>query len=212
MINKETIDYSLYLVTDRPLLAGKDLVATIEQAIQGGVTVVQLREKDLSSLKFYELACIVKEITGKYQIPFIINDRLDIALAVDADGLHIGQKDLPLAVARKLLGKEKIIGVSVQNYEQALAAEEAGADYLGIGAIFPTATKDDADQVSLEVLQQIKQQVQIPVVGIGGIQAKNIQQMMVTGVDGAAVVSAIVACEDPYEATKNLRQLINKTR
>lgn len=210
MINKQGIDYSLYLVTDRPLLAGKDLVTTIEQAIQGGVTVVQLREKDLSSLDFYKLACTVKTITGKYQIPFIINDRLDIALAVDADGLHIGQKDLPLAVARKLLGAEKIIGVSVQHDKQAREAEELGADYLGIGAIFPTATKDDADQVSLEVLQRIKEQVKIPVVGIGGIYGKNIQQVMATGVDGAAVVSAIIAHENPYEATKNLRQVMNK--
>jgi len=202
---KENIDYSLYLVTDRPLLGGKDLVATVEQAILGGVTVVQIREKDLSTLAFYELALEVKKITGKYNIPFIINDRLDIALAVDADGLHIGQQDLPLTVARKFLGPEKIIGVSVRNKEQALVAEGAGADYLGVGAIFPTATKGDADSVSLEELQQIKCQAAIPIIAIGGIQATNIKKVMDTGVDGAAVVSAIVACANPYQATMDLR-------
>lgn len=210
MKNKGDIDYSLYLVTDRPLLVGKELLTTVEKAIQGGVTVVQIREKELSTLEFYKVACEVKKITTKYGVPLIINDRLDIALAVDADGLHIGQKDLPLPIARQLLGREKLIGVSVMNERQALLAVETSADYLGIGAIFPTATKDDADQVSLGALEKIKKLVDIPVVAIGGIQATNIEKVMATGVDGAAVVSAIISAADPYMAASSLRKLMKR--
>lgn len=205
---KVQIDYSLYLVTDRLLLGGKDLAETIEQAILGGVTAVQLREKDVTSLDFYHIAQTVKNSTAKYGVPFIVNDRLDIALAVDADGLHIGQRDLPLPVARKLLGAKKTIGVSATTLEQALSAQEQGADYLGIGAMFPTATKEDADSVSLRELQRIKEQARIPIVAIGGIQANNIQQIIAAGADGAAVVSAIIAAADPRAAAEQLRKLI----
>lgn len=204
------IDYSLYLVTDRELLGDKDLVQTIEQAIQGGVTMVQVREKKLSTLEFFQVALTIKSITQKYGVPFIVNDRADIALAVDADGLHIGQEDMPLVVARKLLGPNKIIGVSVATLEEALLAQKEGADYLGIGAIFPTMTKGDANSVSLAELKIIKDNISIPVVAIGGIHEHNIKKVMETGVDGAAVVSAIVACLDPCTAAKRLRQLINK--
>ncbi|MDF2502138.1 MAG: Thiamine-phosphate pyrophosphorylase [Anaerosporomusa subterranea] len=179
MKRNEKIDYSLYLVTDRQLLAGKDLAATVEQAIQGGASVVQLREKDASTRDFYRQAVLIKEITGKYHVPFIINDRADIALAVDADGLHIGQEDLPLHIARQIVGPEKLIGVSTTTLEQALAAEAAGADYLGIGAV-----------------------------AIGGINETNINSVMAVGVDGAAVVSAIIARPDPLQAAAYLRQLI----
>ena len=204
------IDYSLYLVTDRELLGNKDLVQTIEQAIQGGVTMVQVREKNLSTLEFFQVALAIKDITTKYRVPFIVNDRADIALAVDADGLHIGQSDLPLIVARKILGPTKIIGVSASTLEEALLAEKDGADYLGVGAIFPTMTKDDADSVSLAQLKTIKNNVSIPLVAIGGINENNIKKVMETGIDGAAVVSAIVACPEPCMAAQKLRQLINR--
>jgi len=208
-MHEEAIDYSLYLVTDRELLGAKDLVQTIEEAIKGGVTVVQVREKELSTLQFFQVATLIKSITQKYNIPFIVNDRADIALAVDADGLHIGQEDMPLSVARKLLGSNKIIGVSVATLEEALLAQQEGADYLGIGAIFPTKTKGDATNVSLAELKRIKDKVSIPVVAIGGINENNIKKVMATGVDGAAVVSAIVACSNPCVAAQKLCQLLN---
>jgi thiamine-phosphate pyrophosphorylase len=207
-MDKGSIDYSLYLVTDRDLLGSKDLAATVEEAIRGGVTLVQIREKNLSTLEFYQLALVIKAVTKKYSIPFIVNDRVDIALAVDADGVHIGQEDMPLSVARRLLGSSKIIGVSVAKLEQALTAQNEGADYLGIGAVFPTMTKDDADRVSLEELRQIKLGVTLPIVAIGGISKNNIRDIMATGVDGAAVVSAIVASSNPYEAACNLRHVM----
>jgi thiamine-phosphate pyrophosphorylase len=209
-MDKGIVDYSLYLVTDRDLLGSKDLAAAVEEAIKGGVTLVQIREKNLSTLEFYQLALVIKEITNKHAIPFIVNDRVDIALAVDADGVHIGQEDMPLSIARKLLGSSKIIGVSVATLEQALAAQREGADYLGIGAVFPTMTKDDADHVSLEELRQIKLGVTLPVVAIGGINKNNIRNVIATGVDGAAVVSAIIACSDPYEAARNLRHVMKR--
>jgi thiamine-phosphate pyrophosphorylase len=203
-MDKAAIDYSLYLVTDRDLIGNKDFAGTVEEAIKGGVTLVQIREKNLSTLEFFQLALGIREITKKHSVPFIVNDRVDIALAVDADGVHIGQEDIPLTVARKLLGPTKIIGVSVSTLKQALAAQHEGADYLGIGAVFPTTTKNDADHVSLKDLQEIKSEVTVPVVAIGGINKNNIHNVMATGVDGAAVVSAIIACSDPYEAAVHL--------
>lgn len=211
-MHSRKIDYSLYLVTDRNCLGNKELAATVEQAIRGGATIVQVREKNLSSLEFFQEASRIKSITDKYGIPLIVNDRADIALAVDAAGLHIGQDDLPLVVARKLLGPNKIIGVSAATLEEALLAQEQGADYLGVGAIFPTNTKDDADSVSLSALKFIKEQVRIPVVAIGGINGNNIQAVMETGIDGVAMVSAIIAAEDPYEATCKISQLLKSKR
>ena len=207
-MDKNTVNYSLYLVTDRDLLDDKDLAKTVEQAIQGGVTMVQVREKNLSTLEFFQVALVIKAVTDKYDVPLIVNDRADIALAVDAAGLHVGQADLPLVVARKLLGPDKIIGVSAANLEEALLAQDQGADYLGIGAIFPTNTKDDADSVSLAELKAIKAMVRIPIVGIGGINGNNIHDVMETGVDGVAVVSAIIAAADPQAATCKLLQLM----
>ncbi|CVK18386.1 thiamine phosphate synthase [Sporomusa sphaeroides] len=207
-MHNNNVDYSLYLVTDRDCLGGKDLVATVEQALQGGATVVQVREKNLSTLEFFQVTSRIKSITDKYGIPLIVNDRADIALAVDAAGLHIGQEDLPLAVARRLLGPDKIIGVSASTLEEALLAQEQGADYLGVGAVFPTNTKDDADSVSLAALKSIKEQVRIPVVAIGGINRSNVQPVMETGIAGVAVVSAIIAAQDPYEAASDILQLI----
>jgi len=203
-MDKRNSNYSLYLVTDSGLLGDKDLAKTVEQAIQGGVTVVQVREKNLSSLEFYQVALAIKGVTEKYGVPLIVNDRADIALAVDAAGLHIGQEDLPVVVARKLLGPNKIIGVSAATLEEALLAQDQGADYLGIGAVFPTNTKDDADSVSLADLAAIKNKVKIPIVAIGGIHGNNIQAVMNTGVDGVAVVSAIIAAADPKAAARKL--------
>lgn len=205
---KTVIDYSLYLVTDQALLGGKQLAETVDRAIQGGVTVVQLREKELSSLEFFQVARKIKTVTDKYGVPLIINDRADIALAVDAAGLHVGQADLPVGVARQLLGPDKIIGVSVATRAEAILAAGQGADYLGVGAIFPTNTKTDADYVSLTDLAAIKQEVTIPVVAIGGISGNNIAKVIAAGAAGAAVVSAIVAAQDPYKAAAALGKLV----
>lgn len=202
------VDYSLYLVTDRHILGKRELGLSIELAIQGGVTLVQLREKSVSTREFLQLAVRVKEITSHYGIPLLINDRLDIALAVDADGLHVGQDDLPLLNARELLGPRKIIGVSVSNLAEARLAQQQGADYLGVGAVFSTSTKTDAPEVSLEQLAIIKQEVSIPVVAIGGINEANLKQVLAAGVDGVAVVSAILADQDIRSAAKKLRKQI----
>lgn len=209
-MNKIKIDYSLYLVTDRKLLGERDLVQSIELAIQGGVSLVQLREKSVSSREFLELAFRVKEITSRYKIPLIINDRLDIALAVEADGLHVGQDDLPMLKARALLGPDKIIGVSARTLAEALLAQEQGADYLGVGAIFKTSTKTDALEVSLEQLESIKKAVSIPVVAIGGINLENVQQVMATGVDGVSVVSAILAQDNILMSAGQLRESLSR--
>lgn len=167
------VDYSLYLVTDRSMLKNSDITEAVEAAIKGGVTLVQLREKDISTLEFYNVACAVKKVTDKYGISLIINDRIDIALAVDAAGVHLGQSDLEAAVARRLIGENKILGVSAATLEESLKAEEDGADYLGVGAVFTTTTKNDARTVSLEMLKNIKETVKIPVVAIGGINYEN---------------------------------------
>ncbi|MCB8817895.1 thiamine phosphate synthase [Desulfosporosinus shakirovi] len=207
-MSKVKIDYSLYLVTDRKLLGERDLAQSIELAIQGGVSLVQLREKSISTKDFLNLALRVKEITSKYEIPLIINDRLDIALAVDAEGLHVGQDDLPMLKARELLGPDKIIGVSVRTLEEALLAQQQGADYLGVGAVFRTSTKSDAKEVSLEQLEYIKKSVSIPVVAIGGINYGNIQQVKATGIDGISVVSAILVQDNIFMAAKQLKEIM----
>lgn len=206
-MSKAKVDYSLYLVTDREILGERDLVESIEHAIQGGVTVVQLREKSVSTLQFLQLAIKVKELTSRYHIPLIINDRLDIALAVDADGLHVGQDDLPMLKARELF-PHKLIGVSASNLAEALLAQQQGADYLGVGAVFSTTTKTDATVVSLDQLELIKKTVTIPVVAIGGINRRNLAQVMLTGIDGVSVVSAILARENILEASKQLKALM----
>lgn len=204
------LDYSLYLVTDRDCLVNRDLYQSIEQALLGGVTLVQLREKAVSSREFLDIALRVKEITTRYRIPLIINDRLDIALAIDADGLHIGQDDLPLPLARKLFGENKIIGVSAHTLDEALSAERQGADYLGVGAIYPTPTKPDALTVSLKQLAEIKKSIAIPVVAIGGINAENASDIMTTGIDGVSIVSAILGKQDIQKAARDLLSKINK--
>ncbi|MEQ8199271.1 MAG: thiamine phosphate synthase [Clostridiaceae bacterium] len=201
------VDYSLYLVTDRSMLKNSDITEAVEAAIKGGVTLVQLREKDISTLEFYNVACAVKKVTDKYGISLIINDRIDIALAVDAAGVHLGQSDLEAAVARRLIGENKILGVSAATLEESLKAEEDGADYLGVGAVFTTTTKNDARTVSLEMLKNIKETVKIPVVAIGGINYENAGTLRECNIDGIAVISDILAKEDIEEAAKTIRNV-----
>mgnify|MGYP000423697381 FL=1 len=199
------IDYTLYLVTDRSVMSAKSLEQAVEQAIQGGCTVVQLREKYASSREFFETAQRVKQITDSYHIPLIINDRTDICLAVNAAGIHIGQQDLPAKIVRSMVGPDKIIGVSAATLSEAIQAEQDGADYLGVGAMFATSTKTNTRPVTIERLTQIKQAVQIPVVAIGGIQSSNAATLTKTGIDGIAVVSAILAQENITHAAEQLK-------
>lgn len=205
---KSNIDYSLYLCTDRSLMSCKTIEESVEQAIAGGVTVVQLREKDCSTREFYELAKRVQQITRPNRIPLIINDRIDIAMAVGAEGIHIGQSDMPATVARKIVGPDMIIGVSASNYGEAKQAVQDGADYLGVGAMFATGTKTDAVITPFEDLRQIRKDFDIPIVVIGGINERTIPQFSNMGIDGYAVVSAIVAQPDIKKAAEKLRGLI----
>ena len=199
------IDYTLYLVTDRSVMSAKSLEQAVEQAIQGGCTVVQLREKYASSREFFETAQRVKQITDSYHIPLIINDRTDICLAVNAAGIHIGQQDLPAKIVRSMVGPDKIIGVYAATLSEAIQAEQDGADYMGVGAMFATSTKTNTRPVTIEQLTQIKQAVQIPVVAIGGIQSSNVTTLTDTGIDGIAVVSAILAQENITHAAEQLK-------
>jgi len=197
----------LYAVTDRSRLGEKTLEDAVEEAISGGATMVQLREKDLNQEEFENEAERLKKVTQKYNIPLIINDNIDVALNTDADGIHIGQNDIPVTEARKRLGKNKILGVSAQTVEQAIQAQKDGADYLGVGAVFTTISKADAAEVSLKTLKEICKAVSIPVVAIGGINEKNILELKGTGIDGVAVISAIFSSKDIYSSSKALRKL-----
>jgi len=207
---KEKIDYSIYLVTDRDLMSTETLEEAVEQAIIGGCTLVQLREKDCSSFDFYKTAIKVKKITDKYNVPLLINDRLDIALAVDAAGVHVGQSDLPVAVVRKIIGKDKIIGISAGTLEEALQGQKDGADYLGVGAMYATGTKKDANSTSMEELKKIRESVSLPIVVIGGINKERIKDFKGIGIDGLAIVSAIIAQKDIVEATKELKTIFKE--
>ena len=208
---RKNMDLTLYLVTDRRWLGERTLWDGVEEAILGGVTFVQLREKEISSKEYLELAQKVKEITDRHDIPLIINDRIDIALAIDADGVHLGPEDLPVPIARRLLGDGKIVGASAASVGEALLFQAQGADYLGVGAVFPTATKRGTEKVGLEDLRGIKSAVHIPVVAIGGIKAENAKPVMETGVDGVAVVSAIMDQTDIREAARQLLSLLKGT-
>lgn len=205
---KPEISYRLYLVTDRDLMSSPTLEEGVEQAVQGGVTLVQLREKDCSSLEFYQTSKKVKAICDAHKVPLIINDRVDIALAVDAAGVHIGQSDLPASVVRKILGPDKILGVSAGTVAQAVQAQQDGADYLGVGAMFPTGTKEDADITSMEELNAITKAVEIPMVIIGGINRRTIPQFTHCDIDGVAVVSAILAQPDIRQAAQELDAML----
>lgn len=203
-MEKADIDYTLYLCTDRNLMKTETLVETVEQAILGGCSVVQLREKECDTKEFFQLAKGIKQVTDKYNIPLIINDRIDIMLAVDAAGVHLGQEDMPLKEARGIIGENKIIGVSAHNLEEAKKAWEEGADYLGVGAIFGTKTKKNTVDTSIETLKEICHTVKIPVVAIGGIGLSNVYQLNGSGISGVAVVSAIMAAENVKEVAAEL--------
>ena len=208
-MDKSKIDYTLYLCTDRDLMSTPTLEQAVNEAINGGCTVIQLREKHCTSREFYDLSLSIKHITSYYGIPLIINDRLDIAAAVNAEGVHLGQKDLPADIARAVLGEEKIIGVSANNLQVAIKAELDGADYIGVGAVFPTGTKTDTKPVTIEKLKEIRSAVKIPMVAIGGIKHSNINQLNGTGINGVAVVSAIIGSNDITASAKELKALFN---
>ncbi len=193
-MNREAL--RLYLVTNRYQDSLESFLEKIETACRSGVTIIQLREKNLTTNQYYQLAKQVKKITDAYQLPLIIDDRLDVCLAVDAVGLHIGDDELPVSVARKVLGPDKILGVTAKTVKRALEAEEGGADYLGTGAIFPTTTKENAPITLISTLKAICQRVAIPVVAIGGLTSENIDQLVDTGIAGVAVVRDLMQAED----------------
>lgn len=193
-MNRETL--RLYLVTNRYQDSLENFLEKVETACRSGVTIIQLREKNLTTNQYYHLAKQVKEITDAYQVPLIINDRLDVCLAVDAAGLHIGDDELPVSVARQVLGPDKILGVTAKTVKRALEAETSGADYLGTGAIFPTTTKENAPITQISTLKTICQTVAIPVVAIGGLTSENIDQLAATGIAGVAVVRDLMQAED----------------
>lgn len=198
--------YSVYLVTDTDMCPRENLIRVVDEAIRGGVTLVQLREKDISTREFYAEAMALKTLCAAKNIPLIINDRIDIALAADTDGVHIGQSDMPLDAARRLLGKDKLIGLSAGSVSEALEAERGGADYLGVGAVFHTSTKKDANDVGIDMLREVRAATNIPMVGIGGINTENIERLYGTGIDGVSVVSCIMASEDPFSAARTLAE------
>lgn len=200
---------TLYAVTDRTWAKEKTLMQQVLEALEGGITFLQLREKNLCEEEFMEEAKKMKKLAAKYKVPFVINDNIKVALAVDADGVHIGQDDMSVEEARKLLGDDKIIGVSAHNVEEALKAEEGGADYLGVGAVCATSTKKDANVVQKDEIRRIKESVKIPIVAIGGIKKENIMTLKGTNVDGVAVVSAIFGAKDIKEDTKELKEIVN---
>ncbi len=200
----------LYAVTDRAWLNGRNLEDDVEEALKAGVTFVQLREKHASYDEMVDLAKKIKALTDRYNVPFVIDDNIEVAKAVDADGVHIGQSDTEAKKARQMLGNNKIIGVSASNVKEAVEAEKNGADYIGIGAMFPTDTKKDHRDLTFEEAKKITSSVNIPVVAIGGINSKNIMELKGTGVDGVAVVSAIFASDDRYAAAKELLELSKK--
>ena len=209
----QNIDYSLYLVTDRDLARGRSTFEIVEAAVDGGVTVVQLREKHCSTREFIEQALAIKNFLKARKVPLIINDRLDVAQAVKADGVHLGQTDMPLEMAKDILGDSMLIGISAESLEDAITAEKGGADYLGVSPIYTTSTKTDtAPPLGLAGLREIRKAVSLPLVGIGGLKRENSAEAIRSGADGVAVVSAIVAADDPKAAASALKQVIAEAR
>ena len=202
----------LYAVTDRSWLGEQTLYEQVEEALRGGATMVQIREKELDEADFEDEAREIQKLSRKYQVPLIINDNVALAKRVDADGVHIGQSDMEMKNARKLLGEDKIIGVTAKTIEQAKAAEAAGADYLGSGAVFGSSTKLDAKPMEHALFQEICESVAIPVVAIGGITADNVMQLKGRGMAGVAVVSGIFACKDIEAGTRRLRELVDSCK
>lgn len=213
MYERQKIDYSLYLVTDRALSLGRSNLEVIEAAVSGGVTLVQLREKEASTQEFYQEGLNIKDYLEAARIPLIINDRIDIALALDADGVHLGQEDMPVDVARKILGPCKIIGASAFTTQEAVAAESMGADYLGLSPIFVTTTKPElVAEIGLEGISSLKQAVKIPIVGIGSMHQSNAYEAVRAGLDGVAVVSAICSQEDPKAAAAAIKAEVMRAK
>ncbi|WP_298404707.1 thiamine phosphate synthase [uncultured Chloroflexus sp.] len=213
MQTKTHIDWSLYVVTDAGLSRGRSHLAVIEAAIAGGATVVQYREKAAATRQMIAEAQALRELTRRAGVPLIVNDRLDVALAIDADGVHVGQDDMPAALARRLIGPDKILGVSTANLAEAMQAVQDGADYLGVGPVLATPTKPDAaPPIGMDGLREICRHVPIPVVAIGGINATNAADAIAAGAQGIAVVSAVVAAEDVATAARQLRALVAAAR
>lgn len=205
----KTLDLTLYLVTDSTNLSEEAFLERIEAACKGGVTLVQLREKNKTTRDYIELAHKVKEITDRYHLPLLIDDRLDVAQAIDADGVHVGAEDMPVGLARKILGPDKIIGATAKTVEAAVKAEADGADYLGVGAIYPTTTKVKTVLTKVETLQDICEHVSIPVGAIGGLNKENCDILEGTSIDGICVVSAIMKQDDCEAAARELKQKVN---
>ena len=203
-------ELQLYAITDRHWLKGRSLYDVVKESLEGGVTFLQLREKQLDEEHFLEEAKELQGLCREYNVPFIINDNVDIALAMNADGVHIGQSDMAMKEAREKLGPDKIIGVSAHTKEEALLAQAQGADYLGVGAVFPTGSKDDAESVSYETLKAICEVVSIPVVAIGGISKENLHKLSKSGISGISVISAIYAQPDIKEAARELKQCVQE--
>lgn len=201
-------DLLLYAVTDRSWLGGRTLKEVVKESLDGGVTFVQLREKHLDQEHFLQEAKELKQLCHEYHVPFVINDNVDIALEMDADGVHVGQSDMEAGDVRAKLGPDKIIGVSAQTVEQAVLAQKRGADYLGVGAVFHTSSKDDADDVSYETLKAICEAVTIPVIAIGGITQQNVQELSGSGICGVAVISAIYAQKNIKKASEDLKKAV----
>lgn len=203
------LDYSLYLVTDRSLSRGRTTLEVVRQAVAGGITCVQLREKHCSTREFIDQARALQPLLKDKRIPLIINDRLDVALAVGADGIHLGQQDMALADARKIVGQTMVIGISAESVADAIRAEQQGADYIGVSPVFATPTKTDtAEALGLEGIQKIRRAVTIPIVGIGGVNQRSAGAVLGAGADGIAVVSAIVSADDPKQAAADLKKII----
>lgn len=196
----------LYAVTDRHWLNGRTLHEVVKESLDGGATFIQLREKNLDEAAFLEEAKDLQALCKEYGVPFVVNDNVDIAVAMNADGVHVGQSDMEAGNVREKLGPDKIIGVSAQTVEQAVLAEQRGADYLGVGAVFPTGSKDDANEISIETLKAICEAVSIPVIAIGGITQQNVSELGGSGICGIAVISAIYAQADIAEAARNLKK------
>lgn len=209
----KNVDYSIYLVTDRDLMTGDNLLNAVEESLNGGTKLVQLREKNATTREFLELAVELKELCHRYNAKLLINDRIDIALAVDADGVHLGQTDIPADIARKILGEDKIIGISAQTIDRAREAESLGADYIGVGAVFPTKTKDVIHDMNPEILSSVAASVSIPVVAIGGINRTTIDNLKDIDVAGYAIVTGILMAEDKkYETEYLLKKYRENTR
>jgi len=206
-----SIDWSLYLVTDRTVVGNRSLIVAVEEALKGGVTVVQYREKHASTRVMLEEALALSRLCRSYNVPFLVNDRIDIALAVDADGVHLGQDDMPPAIARRILGSEKIIGLTVHNEEELVEAESQKVDYLSFAPVFATSTKPDhKTPLGIEGVAQLASKVSLPCVAIGGIKEHHVEMLAQTGIDGICVVSAILGSENPEKSARRLRDLWKK--